>query len=379
MSSPGGTSGVGRRRSPIFARRVRDRRQPRRRARDRGQGGWLRIEPVARRFGRLDRARVERDSGTGTQAIFFVTLRPDSAGRASDEVRLSTTRPGTSTRPRTVWTGAGMACSGATTAPLRACSTPGSSACRPGPYPSGRTCSLRTARAPNGAGRRSRRAAISLSSREPLQAQPLGCAAPGLPPCPEGLNAYGISGTSLVLIWLPAVDTSTDIAYYDVFRDGCARWQNEQHVLRRRAACRRSAHVPVQRPDGQRGGAVRSAPCPDAQIYVQASAALVAGASGPERRRHRACRLDGHRRPGQLPRDARDLAAGDERRSSSTPATRARQDPERGPSAASATSTASTRRSPEVSQRSWIPAGRSFRLRKGGCCYPSPAIESAHC
>ena len=55
----------GYRQSQIFARRVRDRRQPRRRARDRGQGGWLRIEPVARRFGRLDRARLGRVPGRG--------------------------------------------------------------------------------------------------------------------------------------------------------------------------------------------------------------------------------------------------------------------------------------------------------------------------
>jgi hypothetical protein len=48
-----------------------------------------------------------------------------------------------------------------------------------------------------------------------------GCAADTTPPsCPDGLAAYGISGTTATIDWVPSLEYETDIAYYEVYRNG---------------------------------------------------------------------------------------------------------------------------------------------------------------
>ena len=50
---------------------------------------------------------------------------------------------------------------------------------------------------------------------------PIGCYGGAYTPgCPESPVAYSISGTSATLGWLPAYDTYSDIAYYQVYRNG---------------------------------------------------------------------------------------------------------------------------------------------------------------
>ncbi len=49
--------------------------------------------------------------------------------------------------------------------------------------------------------------------------QAWGCNYAYQPPCPENLVAYGITGTAATVSWLPAIDNSTDIAYYQVYRN----------------------------------------------------------------------------------------------------------------------------------------------------------------
>lgn len=50
---------------------------------------------------------------------------------------------------------------------------------------------------------------------------PVGCYGGSYAPgCPEQPVAYSITGTSATLAWLPAYDYYTDIAYYDVYRNG---------------------------------------------------------------------------------------------------------------------------------------------------------------
>lgn len=105
-----------------------------------------------------------------------------------------------------------------------------------------------------------------------LFAQPFGCAAPGMPTCPEGVNAYNISGSGATIAWLPSVDTTADIAYYEVFRDampvgatsdtgfndlGLAPGVTYQYNVR-----------------SVNAGQIVSAPCPDSQIYVRSSDAI---------------------------------------------------------------------------------------------------------
>lgn len=50
-------------------------------------------------------------------------------------------------------------------------------------------------------------------------ATPFGCSTPSPPSCPEGLVAYGVSGTGATLSWLPSADPSAEIAYYQVYRN----------------------------------------------------------------------------------------------------------------------------------------------------------------
>lgn len=50
-------------------------------------------------------------------------------------------------------------------------------------------------------------------------ATPFGCHDPAPPSCPEGLVAYGVSGTGATLSWLPSADPSAEIAYYQVYRN----------------------------------------------------------------------------------------------------------------------------------------------------------------
>lgn len=49
--------------------------------------------------------------------------------------------------------------------------------------------------------------------------QAWGCNYAYTPLCPEGVVAYGISGTQATLAWLPVQDNYTDIAYYQVYRN----------------------------------------------------------------------------------------------------------------------------------------------------------------
>ena len=53
-----------------------------------------------------------------------------------------------------------------------------------------------------------------------LTVQSLGCAAPDVPSCPEGVGAYSVTSSGATLSWLPSSDVSTDIAYYEVTNDG---------------------------------------------------------------------------------------------------------------------------------------------------------------
>ncbi len=46
-----------------------------------------------------------------------------------------------------------------------------------------------------------------------------GCNYAYAPGCPAGMVAYGVTGTSATLSWLPAFDQYTDIAYYQVYRN----------------------------------------------------------------------------------------------------------------------------------------------------------------
>lgn len=50
-------------------------------------------------------------------------------------------------------------------------------------------------------------------------AEPFGCNYAYQPGCPAGMVAYGITGTSATLSWLPAFDQYTDLAYYQVYRN----------------------------------------------------------------------------------------------------------------------------------------------------------------
>jgi len=49
--------------------------------------------------------------------------------------------------------------------------------------------------------------------------QPVGCNFADTPPCPENAIAYNVSGSQVTLSWLPSMDPSTDIAYYQVYRN----------------------------------------------------------------------------------------------------------------------------------------------------------------
>jgi len=50
--------------------------------------------------------------------------------------------------------------------------------------------------------------------------QPWGCNYPYAPLCPESPAAYNITGTGATVAWLPVTDNYTDIAYYQVYRNG---------------------------------------------------------------------------------------------------------------------------------------------------------------
>jgi len=49
--------------------------------------------------------------------------------------------------------------------------------------------------------------------------QAWGCNYASQPPCPENLVAYNVTGSTATISWLPAIDNTTDIAYYQVYRN----------------------------------------------------------------------------------------------------------------------------------------------------------------
>lgn len=49
--------------------------------------------------------------------------------------------------------------------------------------------------------------------------QAWGCNYASQPPCPENLVAYNVTGSTATVSWLPAIDNTTDIAYYQVYRN----------------------------------------------------------------------------------------------------------------------------------------------------------------
>ncbi len=50
-------------------------------------------------------------------------------------------------------------------------------------------------------------------------AEAFGCNYPYPPPCPSNVVAYGVTGTSATISWLPSSDPYTDIAYYQLYRN----------------------------------------------------------------------------------------------------------------------------------------------------------------
>lgn len=51
--------------------------------------------------------------------------------------------------------------------------------------------------------------------------QPIACANDWTPPtCPTGLVAYGVTAAGATIAWVPSGEDSTDVAYYEVYRNG---------------------------------------------------------------------------------------------------------------------------------------------------------------
>lgn len=113
---------------------------------------------------------------------------------------------------------------------------------------------------------------IAYGAGSGLALQPWGCAFPSLPGCPEGIDAYGISGTSATLAWLPAYDSSTDIAYYQVFRNAALVGTTSSTFFNDTGL---SPGVTYQyNVRSVNAAQLFSTPCPNAQLYVKSSAAL---------------------------------------------------------------------------------------------------------
>jgi hypothetical protein len=63
--------------------------------------------------------------------------------------------------------------------------------------------------------------------------QPFGCAGSDATPpsCPTGLVAYGVGPTNATIAWTPSVDEESDVAYYEVWRNGVLAGRTTFNVL----------------------------------------------------------------------------------------------------------------------------------------------------
>ncbi len=114
---------------------------------------------------------------------------------------------------------------------------------------------------------------VAGQNERPLMAQALGCTAPGTPTCPEGLDAYSLSGTAATIAWLPSIDTTADLAYYQIFRDTVLVGLTSYTFFNDTGLSPDTVyHYNVRAVNAGQGV---SAPCPYSEIYVHSGEILL--------------------------------------------------------------------------------------------------------
>lgn len=102
--------------------------------------------------------------------------------------------------------------------------------------------------------------------------QAYGCSYATTPGCPEGIDAYGITGTGATIAWLPSIDNSNDIAYYQVYRNDALVGKTSATSFSDTGLTAGSTYQYNVRAVNATQNV--SSSCPSAQIYVKASSSV---------------------------------------------------------------------------------------------------------
>lgn len=105
-----------------------------------------------------------------------------------------------------------------------------------------------------------------------IAVQAWGCAYASTPGCPEGIDAYSISGTGATIAWLPSIDNANDVAYYLVYRNDALVGKTSSTSFSDSGLTSGSTYQYNVRAVNATQNTSTS--CPSAQIYVKASSSV---------------------------------------------------------------------------------------------------------